>query len=281
MTNYGYIGLGMMGSAMTERLVASGAAVTVFDLDQAAVDAAVALGATAASSPAAVAEASDIVSICVPASQHIEAVMSGADGIAEGAHEGLTLLIHSTVHPDTIRAACDAAKAWGTSLFDVSVAGGRDAALVGELALFVGGAEDMSAETRALLDIYGTKTISAGGVGTGAAVKIGVNVMTYMQQAAARIAFDLVAQHDTDPTGLVEAWKHTGQLGKLTEQFLTVLTLPQAVIDEHLRSGLEGTSGIAVKDTELALELGTLDPELTAMLETLAAAQASINRLNG
>ncbi len=280
MTNYGYVGLGMMGSAMTEHLLSTGASVTVFDLDPATVEVAVDQGATAATSPAAVAQQSDIVSVCVPAAHHVEAVVTGDAGIIHGAHDGLTVLIHSTVHPDTITSARDAVADAGVSVFDVSVAGGKDAAKAGELALFVGGLEEMNAEAQALLDIYGTKVISGGGVGTGAAVKIGVNIMTYMQQAAARIAFLLVEQHDTATEGLVDAWKHTGQLGKLTEQFLGLLELPQEFIDEHLRTSLEGTSGLAVKDTELALQLGTLDPELTALLESLAAAQSSINRLS-
>ncbi len=280
MTNYGYIGLGMMGSAMTERLRSSGNEVMVFDLDDKAVAAAVELGATAATSAAELAAACDIVSVCVPAAHHVDAVINGDGGIHEGAHDGLIVLIHSTVHPDTMTSARDSAAAWGVEVFDACVAGGGDAARVGELAMFVGGMDDMNPETRALLDIYGTKVINGGEIGTGAALKIGVNIMTYMQQAAARAAFALVEQHNTDTGALVDAWKHTGQLGKLTEQYLALLALPQDFIDEHLRSGLEGTSGLAEKDTQLALQLGSIDPSLEALLEALIVAQPAINRLN-
>ena len=224
MTAYGYIGLGMMGSAMTQRLASTGRTVHVFDLDSAVVDTAVEQGATAMTSAADVAAASDIVSICVPAASHIEAVLTGDGGIEDGAHEGLRLLIHSTVHPDTVIAAAATAAPWGVKVFDVCVTGGADGARDGELALFVGGIDEMDAETRALLDVFGTKLISGGGIGTGAALKIGVNVMTYMQQAAARIAFRLMDEVGADPAGLVDAWKHTGQLGSLTEKFLTLLS---------------------------------------------------------
>jgi 3-hydroxyisobutyrate dehydrogenase len=270
----------MMGSAMTEHLLGTGAEVTVFDLDANVMATAVGQGATAAGSPAEVAQGCDIVSICVPAAHHVEAVLTGDGGLGEGAREGLSILIHSTVHPDTIISANETASAWGARAFDACVAGGGSAALEGELAMFVGGMDDMSPECVALLNIYGSKVINGGKIGTGAALKIGVNIMTYMQQAAARTAFALVEQHDTDTNALVDAWKHTGQLGKLTEQFLALLTLPQDFIDDHLRPGLEGTSGLAVKDTELALQLGSIDPELEAILHALAGAQASINRLN-
>ena len=85
MIRFGYIGLGMMGSAMAENLIRrGGAVVTVHDIDPAAVLAAVALGAAPAASAAEVARASDVVSVCVPAAAHIEAVLSGPGGIVEG-----------------------------------------------------------------------------------------------------------------------------------------------------------------------------------------------------
>ena len=102
MTVHGYIGLGMMGSAMCERLARSGAAVLAHDLNPAAVDAAVERGATAAGSTEEVAEQADIISTCVPAAAHLDAVI---DELATVGRAGQILLIHSTVHPETIRAA--------------------------------------------------------------------------------------------------------------------------------------------------------------------------------
>ena len=76
MTRYGYIGLGTMGSAMADNLIRRGGRpVTVHDIDPAAVEAAVSLGAAPASSAAEVTRASDVVSICVPAAHDIEAVL--------------------------------------------------------------------------------------------------------------------------------------------------------------------------------------------------------------
>ncbi|MEQ8661549.1 MAG: NAD(P)-binding domain-containing protein, partial [Gammaproteobacteria bacterium] len=60
-TQYGFIGVGRMGSLMSARLLAAGHAVAVYDTSEAAIAAAVANGATAAISPAAVADAADVV----------------------------------------------------------------------------------------------------------------------------------------------------------------------------------------------------------------------------
>ena len=61
----GYLGLGLMGSQMCHRLMENGYEVTGFDPVSEKVEAAVAKGITAADSPRAVAEASDIVLACV------------------------------------------------------------------------------------------------------------------------------------------------------------------------------------------------------------------------
>ncbi len=264
MTNYGYIGLGQMGSAMTERILSTNASVTVFDLDARAMESAVEQGATPAASVKAVASKADILSICVPAAEHIEAVLTG---LAEAANADCTLLIHSTLSPATMQAAQTTAGKWGAQCFDVCVAGGSDAARSGDLVIFAGGVADMSAAVNRLLGIYASKVIDAGPVGAGAALKIGCNVMTYAQQAAAKAAFGLVEASGASTDALVEAWRHIGQLGKLTEQMLGLLTLPGEQIQGDLRQALLGTVAIEQKDLELAAAMQGNPEVLTQWLK--------------
>ena len=129
MTRYGYIGLGDMGSAMAENLIRNSSDVTVYDINPEAVQEAVQHGATAATSPADVAQQSDVISICVPADEHIAQVLTGPEGIIEAAHENLVILIHSTVLPDTIVNAKNTMSEHNVQVFDVCVAGGATQAL--------------------------------------------------------------------------------------------------------------------------------------------------------
>ena len=277
MTRYGYIGLGMMGSAMAENLIRrDGAMVTVHDIDPAAADAAVSLGAEAGANAAEVARASDVVSVCVPAAAHIEAVLSGPGGIVEGAHDGLCVLIHSTVHPDTVLAARDTAAEWGVSVFDACVAGGADNARAGSLTVLVGGLDELPPATRELLDVYAGSIIDAGPVGSGAALKIAINVMTYAQFAAAAAAHDMVATTGGEPAALLEAWRSMDQLGALTEQYCALLEIPGEHIRSELRAMLETQAGIAGKDLSLALELGRTRPGAAAVLEAVRAAMPAV-----
>lgn len=278
-TAYGYIGLGEMGSAMAERLLSTDSTTHVFDLDAAAVQAAVDLGAVAAESATEVAARADVVSICVPAANHVESVMNGPAGIAASARTDLTILIHSTVEPEAVKAQHGAAQAWGGRVFDACVAGGAENARAGTLAMLVGGFADMPPEARALLDVYGSVVIDGGPVGAGAALKIGVNVMTYLQQAAARISFALMEANGADPAGLVDAWRHTNQLGELTERYLALLSLRDDDIRGDLRAYLETVASITEKDLRLAQGLGSVGPELDKVLETMADAAPSLMRV--
>lgn len=101
----GYVGLGQMGSAMVGRLLEVGVPVTVFDLDPAAVEEAVAAGATAAASGAELAAVADVVSVCVPDAHHVELVVEDLAGGVAGRGEPLTVLVHSTIHPDAVASA--------------------------------------------------------------------------------------------------------------------------------------------------------------------------------
>ena len=277
MTRYGYIGLGTMGSAMADNLIRHGGRpVTVHDIDPAAVEAAVSLGAAPGSSAAEVTRASDVVSVCVPAAAHIEAVLSEPGGIAEGAHDGLSVLIHSTVHPDTVLAARDTAAEWGVAVFDACVAGGADNARGGSLTVLAGGLADMPATARELLDVYAGKIIDAGPVGAGAALKIAINVMTYAQFAAAAAAHDMVTSTGGEPAALLEAWRSMGQLGTLTEQYCALLEIPTEHIRGELRTMLETQAGIAEKDLSLALELGRTRTGAATVLEALRVAMPAV-----
>ena len=254
MTTFGYVGLGMMGSAMCGHLAGANLGeVLIHDLVERRVERVVELGAIAAGSNQAVAEAADIVSTCVPAAQHIEAVIDDLELVAK---PGQVLLIHSTVHPATIRAAQARMATWGGHVFDACVAGGNEAAREGQLAIFAGGLSDAPDAVHELLDVFGSKVIDAGPVGAGAALKIGVNVMTYAQFAAAAIAHDGVAASGGNPQALLEAWRHTGMLGALTENFSGMLGLAPADLTGGFREMIETQVGIGEKDLELATKLG-------------------------
>jgi len=255
MAVFGYIGLGMMGAAMAERLGATGADVVVHDLDPTAVARLAGSGARGLPSAAAVGIEADVVSICVPADDDVDAVLGGPGGLVEAGRD-TPIVIHSTVHPRTILGAAAEASRWGAPVFDACVAGGADAARRGELAVFVGGADEAPAIVDDLIGRIGSARFDAGPLGAGAALKISVNVMTYAQFGAAAAASEMVAAAGGETTTLLDAWRHIGMLGALTEQFSGLLGIPAQHLAGALREMLNTQVGIAQKDLGLAEELG-------------------------
>ena len=129
-----------------------------------------------------------------------------------------------------------------------------------------------------LLDVYGSKVIDAGPVGSGAALKIAVNVMTYAQFTAAAIAHDGVAKSGGDPSALLEAWRHTGMLGALTEPWAGLLGIGPEHVTGEFRTMLETQVGIATKDLELAATLGDPAAGATAVVDAIRTLMPAVYR---
>src|SRR3990172_13053834 len=93
----GFIGLGAMGKPMAERLRETGVDLVVYDKVDAQVQGLVALGATPATSPRAVAKASDIVMVIVRDDAQVSEVVLGEDGVLAGMKKGGIVLLMSTI----------------------------------------------------------------------------------------------------------------------------------------------------------------------------------------
>ena len=288
----GYVGMGQLGAAMAGRLLDVGVPVSVFDLDTAATAAMVKEGAEVAASGAELASTCDVVSVCVPDAGHVDlAIADLAHGTARR-DRPLTVMLHSTVHPDTVMSARRALAGAGGRLHDVCVAGGATAAREGQLVLFVGGRGEMADEAAYLLDHYGNHVVAArprgarpghsgnhGGAagpgGAGAAMKLAFNVQTYAQFAATATAFGMASSAAVDRDALAEAWRHVGQLGALTEQFLPILELGSGRLVGAARDRMQATVDIARKDLRLAAELCD-DGVLEGLLEALGSAMPEV-----
>jgi len=254
----GFIGLGAMGSPMASRLVADGHDLVVFDVSQEAVARLVSEGAEAASSAAEVASQCSHVGICVPNDVNVVDVVTGIDGILGAAAEGTSVAIHSTVHPDTVRDLSALADEQGVILFDAGVAGGKEAAERGDLAITVGvPAGGIPEAAMSSLESCGGAVIEAGTIGTGMALKVGLNVMTYLQQAAASASYQVAMSEGVDCKQLLAAWRHVGMLGRLTEQFFPLLTMScDDKTGGEFGELLQRMIALAEKDLEVAAQLG-------------------------
>ena len=167
----GFIGLGIMGTAMTLRLLAQGWPVTVWNLEPERVPPLVAAGAVAAPSPEEVTRASDIVIMCVLHTDAVRDCVFGAQGIAAAAGPGKILIDHSTIDPAATREMARQLKAHsGMGWVDAPVSGGPVQSRSGTLTIMAGGdAGDVAAIRPVMADLAANFThIGPSGAGQSA-----------------------------------------------------------------------------------------------------------------
>ncbi len=175
--NVGFIGLGVMGAPMAANILKGGHALTVFDLDQAAMARLTALGARAANSPREVGAASDIVVTMLPLPAHVEQVVLGPNGVAEGLRVGGLVIDMSTIDPQTSRRVGRALRERGMGLVDSPVGKTSEHAVTGTLTLMVGGEAADIERAKPVLNCMGNQTFLCGGPGAGHAMKMTNNLL--------------------------------------------------------------------------------------------------------
>ena len=173
----GFIGLGVMGGPMAANILKGGHELTVFDMSPAAVAALVKAGAKAAASPKEVGAASDIVVTMLPLPAHVEQVVVGPGGVADGLKPGGLVIDMSTIDPQTSRRVGQALLERGMSMIDSPVGKTSEHAVTGTLTLMVGGTPQDIARAKPVLDCMGNQTFLCGGLGAGHAMKMTNNLL--------------------------------------------------------------------------------------------------------
>jgi 3-hydroxyisobutyrate dehydrogenase-like beta-hydroxyacid dehydrogenase len=206
----GILGLGTMGGPMARRLVQSGFTVTGYEPDQARALKAKADGVALASSPARVAEASDMVLSSLPDVATVRRAYEAADGAIAGARAGMTFIDVSTTDPESWREVAKAAKSRGVDCLDAPVSGGPADAGSGKLIFLVGGETDVLERCRPLLSVLGQEIHHIGSLGAGQILKIVNNVMSVGNVAVAAEAMVLGVRAGLDPQRLFDILSTSG-----------------------------------------------------------------------
>ena len=172
----GFIGLGRMGKSMAANLQKKGFQLHVNDLNQAAVNELVALGAQAAPVEQ-IARNCSIVVTMLPSSVEVEQIALSPIGIFANAQPGTLLMDMSTIDPLATDKLAKLAAAKGLSMVDAPVGRLAEHADRGESLFMVGASDADFARVKPLLDAMGTTTHHCGPVGTGGRTKLVNNYM--------------------------------------------------------------------------------------------------------
>lgn len=186
----GFIGLGLMGSAMVERLQSFGYPVTVIaNRNRKGVDAAVSRGAAEASRYADVAGASDIVMICVDTSANVERLMRGDDGVISGLKPGTLVIDFGTSRPSSTQALAAEVEAVGSRYMDAPLGRTPSHALEGKLNIMAAGDADDFARAEPIFRDLGENVFHVGPLGAGHTLKLINNFFAQTSAVAMAEAF--------------------------------------------------------------------------------------------
>lgn len=169
----GFIGLGLMGSAMVGRLQDQGYGLVVLgNRDRSGVEAALARGATEAASAKALAEMSDVVMLCLGTSEQVEGRMEGADGVIAGLKTGAHVIDFGTSLPaSTQRLGALVAQAGGAML-DAPLGRTPVHAKDGLLNIMAAGDDAAFAAMQPVLQDLGENVFHVGPLGSGHKIKL-------------------------------------------------------------------------------------------------------------
>ena len=246
----GFIGLGTMGASMAYNCLQGGNEMVVHDIRRESATRHLEAGADWADSPREVAEASEIVFTSLPGPVEVEAVGLGEDGILEGMSEGKVYFDLSTSTPTLIRRIHEEAAARGIHVLDAPVSGGPRGAASRNLAIWVGGDQEVFNRCKPVLDSIGDKAYYVGPIGCGAIAKLVHNCTGYIVQAALAEVFTMGVKAGVEPLALWQAVRKGAQGRRGTFEGLA----------EHLLPGKFDPPDFALrlarKDVDLALSVG-------------------------
>jgi 3-hydroxyisobutyrate dehydrogenase len=205
----GIIGLGRMGAALATRLQGCGHDIVVWNRTPDKAEGLVEAGAVLAASPAAVAERSEVIITCLLDADALEAVFGGDQGILSADVNGKLFIEMSTVQPKTQRALAERVSAKGGAYVECPVSGSTGPAREGRLIGLAGGAPEDVARARPILEQLCRRIEHAGPVGSGASLKLAVNLPLVVYYQALGEAYSLCRHLGLDPERIVDLFSDT------------------------------------------------------------------------
>lgn len=183
-TPVGLIGLGLLGQALAQRLLAASFAVVGFDIEESKRAKLAALGGEPAGTIAALARTASVIVLAVFDTDQVEQVVEQELLAAVGETSGKTVLCVSTCDPDRIAALAGQIKARGIRFVETPVSGSSAQVAAGEGVALIGGEETVVAEVDAILEALFPLQFRIGKVGDGGRAKLAANLILGLNRMA-------------------------------------------------------------------------------------------------
>ena len=242
----GFIGLGVMGGPMAQRLVSAGHTLVVHDIDPAAMQRLTAIGARPARSAKDVADRATTVFASLPTPQVVREVALGAQGVIRGKQVRVFVDLSTTGTAIEKEIAIALAKR-EIAPIDAPISGGANGAKAGTLAVMVAGDRATVDRLRPLFEVFGTVFVAGARPGQAQMLKLLNNLLSLSALAMSCEAMVAGVKAGLDPDLMIAAI-NAGS-GRNTA---TADKIPRAILTRSFDFGFP-ISG-ALKDVGLAVD---------------------------
>lgn len=181
----GFIGLGLQGAPMAQRIAEAGFDLVVWARRPDVRAEWAQRGITVAETADGLAKLCDLVGVCVTGDADVTEV---TNSLLVSLRPGSTIIIHSTISADTAIRLGELAAARRIQVLDAPVSGGPDAAAAGKLMVMAGGDTDIYQQALPIMQTYGDPVMHLGQLGNGLHAKIINNLVFILNLAAAEHA---------------------------------------------------------------------------------------------
>lgn len=257
MKKIGFIGLGLMGEAMSKNIVKKyDGEVFVFDLNKEQVNKLVEAGATAAESIADIAQKADVIISMVPKSEHVQAVY---EELLPSLRAGQITIDMSTIDPSVSKSLAEKVAEKGASMLDAPVVKSVPAAVSAELGIYVGGDEDTHNQVKHILAMMGANQIHLGDNGRGLVMKMLHNVLVAGIQNSVNEMLTAAENYDITKANFNEAVSYgggsnfylSGKIGALiAEDYTTAFSLQNMSKDINIMTEMMKEENLTLRGVE-------------------------------
>ena len=278
----GLIGLGLMGSAMTERWIAAGIEVIGYDIEEEQVESFGRLGGKAVESAAAVCNQTSHTVFSLPTSQIALDVTSSLQPALSASQ---TIIDTTTGHPDEMIAIGRQFSEVGVHYLDATVSGSSDHVRRGQATVMVGGDTSVAGEVAPLFDCFAEKVYHVGPIGSGACMKLVTNLVLGLNRAALAEGLFFAESIGLDAVQSLEVLMNCPAYSRIMDTKGTKMIerdfAPQARLTQHLKDvqlilGLAEHEGNVLplsaahqKLLETAQQIGYGDKDNSAVIQAL------------
>lgn len=267
----GFIGVGVMGSAIAHRLLDAGYELSIYNRSSHRLLPLLDKGATALPTPAEVAHRCEHIVSCLLDTAAVEDVCFGPAGLVDALRPGHVLVEHATFSAATARRIAAGAEARGAHFLDAPITGGPEGATAGTLTTMVGGAARALETVSGLLAHYTNEILHVGESGRGLELKLVNQLLVSCHLVAAAEASVLIDSlrlpPDISQQALMSGWAASTMLAHV---------LPRAAVDDYTSRG--ATIGGLIEVQRLVADLARdhrLDLRLFAATRSIFAQATS------